>query len=103
VEEFSRPIRKKARSVERPTSHRSKSLPFVDTEFTLPLGMQCDENTVSVLQGNRSQVPVLPLHPSASLVMPEPIGKFLPRYHDGCHAKNASPQHCAHGESVALK
>jgi hypothetical protein len=103
VEEFSRPILKKARSVERPTSPLSNSLPFVDTEVTLPLGMQCDENTVSVLQGNRSQVPVLPLHPSASLVMPEPRGKFLPRYQDGCRAMDASPQHYAHGGSVALK
>jgi hypothetical protein len=29
--------------------------------------------------------------------------KVLLRYQDGCRAMSASPQHCAHGESVALK
>jgi hypothetical protein len=29
--------------------------------------------------------------------------KVLLRYRDGCRAMYASPKHCAHGESVALK
>jgi hypothetical protein len=75
VEEFSRPILKKARRVERPTSHVSKSLPFVDIEFAV--AGHADVRRKYCLPSAGQPIAVAsPRHPSSSLVMPGPKGKF---------------------------
>jgi hypothetical protein len=74
VEESSRPILKKSQNVERPTSHASKSLLFVEIEFASSLStLTCDENTVCILQGNRSRLPILKAK-KGELRFPLPVG-----------------------------
>jgi hypothetical protein len=88
----SRAILKKARSVEHPISRVSKSLPFVEIESASSLGtLPCDDNNVSVLEGNRSQLPVLFIFLITSDARAET--KVMLRYHVGCPAMDAKQQH----------
>jgi len=61
-------------------------------EFALSLGtLTCDENTVAILQGNRSRLPVLFISSDAKAER-----KVMLRCQDSCRAMDTSPQHCAY-------
>jgi hypothetical protein len=59
------------------------SLRFAEMESAVSLGtLTCDENNVSVLEGNRSQLPVLSIFLITSDARTE--AKVMLRYQDGC-------------------